>query len=175
VPERQVGRAEPAVHPRYLQRSINFRVAEVHLDGSKVRLPGVQVGLKLRILRFEYSSTASLGLDRDFTATQHGLRLIEVRFTAGKLGGNICFAGDSSLEALLGRRVALIKPFLALTFRTRANQFRLNGFLASLCGRDLCLGLINPRQRFRDARILQLALPEISLDAGAGSLNCRFG
>src|SRR4029077_9319519 len=118
---------------------------------------------------------ASLGFGGDFTTTQHGLRLIEVGIAAGKLSGEVSFGGDSGLEVLLSRRVSLIKRFLALTFRACSNQLSLYGFLASLGGCNLRLCLINTRQRFRYARILQLALPKILLDAGACSLNCRFG
>src|ERR1700733_7430314 len=155
--------------------SVDFGVAKVHLDCSKARLLGVQVGLNLRLLRFEHGFAASLGFGSDFTTTHRGLRLIEVGITAGRLSGEVSFGGDSRLEVLLGRRVSLIKRFLALTFRACSNQLSLYGFLASLGGCNLRLCLINTRQRFRDARILQLALPKILLDAGACSLNCRFG
>src|SRR4029077_7559067 len=118
---------------------------------------------------------ASLGFGGDFTTTQHGLRLVEVGIAAGKLSGEVSFGGDSGLEVLLSRRVSLIKPFLALTFRACSNQLSLYGFLASLGGCNLRVCLINPRQRFGDARILQQAWAKMLLDAGACSLNCRFG
>src|SRR5271156_2596887 len=50
--------------------SVNFGVAKVHLDCNQARLLGVQVGLKLRILRFENYFAASLGFGGEFTTTQ---------------------------------------------------------------------------------------------------------
>src|SRR5580692_5492448 len=155
--------------------SIDFGVAKVHFNRSKVGLLGPQISLKLRLLRFEDDFAASLGLGSEFTTTQHGLRLIEIGVTAGKLGGEVSFGGDGGLEVLLGRRVSLIKPFLAFTFRASANQLSLHGCLASLGGCNLCLCLIDAGQCFRDARILQLALAKIFLNAGTRRLNCRFG
>src|ERR1700733_231069 len=76
---------------------------------------------------------------------------------------------------MLGRRGSLIKPFLAFTFGTSANQLSLYSFLASLGGCNLGLCLIDARERFRDTRILQLALAKILLNAGTRRLNCRFG
>src|SRR5580692_5158483 len=155
--------------------SVNFRVTKVHLNCHKAGLLGVKIGLKLGLLGFENDFAASLGLSSEFTTTQHGLRLIEIGVTAGKLGGEASFGGDSGLEVLLGRRVSLIKPFLAFTFRASANQLSLHGCLASLGGCNLCLCLIDAGQCFRDARILQLALAKIFLNAGTRRLNCRFG
>src|ERR1700733_6029783 len=155
--------------------SVIFGVAEVHLNCHQAGLLGVKIGLKLGLLGFENGFAASLGLGSEFTATQRGLRLIEIGVTAGKLGGEASFGGDSGLEALLGRRVSLIKPFLAFTFRASANQLSLHGCLASLGGCNLCLCLIDAGQCFRDARILQLALAKIFLNAGTRRLNCRFG
>src|SRR4029077_16238873 len=59
--------------------------------------------------------------------------------------------------------------------RASANQLSLYGVLASFGGCNLCLCLINACQRFRDARILQLALAKIFLNAGARRPNCCFG
>ena len=129
----------------------------------------------MRLLRFENDFAASLGLGREFTTTQHGLRLIEIGVTAGKLSGEMSLSGDSGLETLLGRGVTLIKPFLPLTLRERSNQLCLHSFLARLGGCDLCLCLIDARERFRDTRILQLALAKILLNAGTPRLNCGFG
>jgi hypothetical protein len=55
------------------------------------------------------------------------------------------------------------------------SQLSLDSFLASFGSRNLRVGLIDTRQRFVDARILQLALPKIFLNAGTRSLNRRFG
>src|ERR1700733_3038187 len=164
----------PFAH-RAVVGSVNFGVAKVHLNCDKAGLLSVKIGLKLRLLGFENDFAASLGLGSEFTTTQHGLRLIEISVTAGKLGGEVSFGGDSGLEVLFGRRVSLIKPFLAFTFETSANQLSLHGILASLGGCNLCLCLIDACQRFRDARILQLALAKIFHNAGTRRLNCRFG
>src|SRR5258706_7197145 len=71
--------------------------------------------------------------------------------------------------------MSLIKTFLACAFRATTNQLSLYSFLASLGCCNLSPGLIDTRQRFTDARILQLALAEIFLNSGTRSLNCFFG
>src|SRR6266851_7178403 len=71
--------------------------------------------------------------------------------------------------------MSLIKTFLAFTFRASTNQLSLYRFLASLGCCNLRLCLIDTGHSFRDARILQLALAKIFLNARTRSRNCGVG
>src|SRR6266446_7417021 len=71
--------------------------------------------------------------------------------------------------------MSLIKTFLAFTFRASTNQLSLYSFLASLGGCNLRLCLIDTGHRFSDARILQLPLAKIFLNARTRSRNCGIG
>src|ERR1700674_3514440 len=71
--------------------------------------------------------------------------------------------------------MSLVKTFLAFACRTRTNQFSLYTFLASFGSCNLRLCLIDTRQRFVYARILQLPLAKIFLNARTRSRNCGIG
>src|SRR5467141_1048270 len=71
--------------------------------------------------------------------------------------------------------MSLIKTFLAFTFRASSNQLSLYSFLAGLGGCNLRLCLIDTGHRFSDARILQLTLAKIFLNARTRSRNCGVG
>src|SRR6266481_97919 len=71
--------------------------------------------------------------------------------------------------------MSLIKTFLALTFRASTNQLSLYSFLASFGCCNLRLCLIDTGHRFSDARILQLPLAKIFLNARTRSRNCGIG
>src|SRR5258708_2052429 len=71
--------------------------------------------------------------------------------------------------------MSLIKTFLAFTFRASTNQLSLYSFLAGLGGCNLRLCLIDTGHRFSDARVLQLPLAKIFLNARTRSRNCGSG
>src|ERR1700686_778331 len=71
--------------------------------------------------------------------------------------------------------MSLIKTFLALTFRPSTNHLSLYSFLASFGCCNLRLCLIDTDHSFSDARILQLPLAKIFLNASTRSRNCSIG
>src|SRR6266481_4714422 len=71
--------------------------------------------------------------------------------------------------------MSLIKTLLAFAFGASTNQLSLYSFLASLGCCNLRLCLIDTGHRFSDARILQLPLAKIFLNARTRSRNCGVG
>src|SRR5215469_8528012 len=81
----------------------------------------------------------------------------------------------SLLECLLGRRMSLIQSLLALAFGAGANQLGFHGLLGGFGRGDLRIGLVDAGKCLGYARVLQLALPAVVLNCGAGSRNCGSG
>src|SRR6266851_1586504 len=71
--------------------------------------------------------------------------------------------------------MSLIKTVLAFTFRASTNQLGLYSFLASFGCCNLRSCLIDTGHRFSDARVLQLPLAKIFLNARTRSRNCGIG